>query len=1078
MLKSIIASCLSRRNLIVFALLGFAAAGLYAFHQINIESYPNPTPVILEINAEGPGLSAEEIERYYTIPMEIGLYATPGIEVIRSTSFYGLAFIRVVFKWGIDYDFAYAQATLALEQNVTLPGNQIPSVNQNSGSGEIYRYTVQGPPHFSLTDLRTVQDWIVLRRLSTIPGIININSWGGTTKEFQVEVDPLKLEAFSVTLPQILGALGNANINVGGREIVMGQQSINVRGVGLFDDGGNDDLTQGYKVDDIEKVVLGQVNGVPVTVKDVATVRVGYTPRLGIFGMDTNDDVAAAIVVMTRTKQTSEMLPKVKAEVAKMNSDGSLPPGVKVVPFYDRGYLIELTTHTVLHNLIFGILLVFLIQWLFLGDLRSAIIVGINIPFALFFALILLVLNHESANLLSIGAVDFGIIVDSAVILMENIFRNFQRPAEERQGLLARLTSGFYGPDPTGATHASSSHGWTDRLRMILISALQMDKAIFFSVLITVAAFVPLFTMQGVEGQIFGPMARTYGYALAGALIATVTVTPALTYFLLPEHLKEAETIVVRLLHRVYDPVLRFSLSHRSLVVGIELSLMLATLSLIAPRLGSEFLPKLEENNFWIRVSMPTTLSLADGEAATRKMRLILLQHPEIITVTSQHGRPDNGTDASPFSNVELFVPLKPLNQWTKGLTKDKLTEEIQTQFKKELPGVVFNFSQYIEDNIEEAISGVKGANSVKILGHNLETLEKLAHQVQDEMNQVKGICDLGIFPVFGQPNLNIKVARDAAARYGLNAGDVNTVVQASMGGAVATQVLEGDRSWNVVVRYKPECRDSVEKIRNIKVGYTTASGANAYIPLSELAAVSLDTGASWIYHETVVRFIPVKFSVRGRDLVGAVAEAQARIKKNVKFPPGYRTIWAGEFEDLQLAKSRLELIVPASFLLIVGLLYCLFNNLRDCLLALAGIPDAVVGGVLALFLTGQPFSISAAIGFVSLFGVSVMDGILMITFYNQAKLRGLAPVGAMYHAATTRMRPLLMTSLSACIGLLPAAMSHGIGSQVQRPLATVVVGGMLLGPVMLLVAVPALRMLFLDREEKTGPQVQTAESI
>jgi cobalt-zinc-cadmium resistance protein CzcA len=1079
MLKAIIAACLSRRALIVFALMGFAVAGLYAFHLINIESYPNPTPVILEITAEGPGLSAEEIERYYTIPMEIGLYTTPGVQVIRSTSFYGLAFIRVVFKWGVDYDFAYAQATLALQQNVTLPGNQIPSVNQNSGSGEIYRYTVEGPrDRYSLTDLRTIQDWIVLRRLSTINGIIDINSWGGTTKEFEVQVDPLKLEAFGVTVPQILTALGNANVNVGGREIVMGQQSINIRGIGLIDDGGNEDLTQGNRVDDIEKVVLGQFNGVPVLMKDVAKVRMTHTPRLGIFGKDRDDDVVGSIVVMTRTKQTSEMLPLVRAEVAKMNSDGSLPPGVKVVPFYDRGYLIELTTHTVLHNLIFGFLLVFLIQWAFLGDLRSAIVVGVNIPFALFFALILLVIQHESANLLSIGAVDFGIIVDSAVILMENIFRNFQRPPEERRGLLVRLADGFYGSDPTATPHASPGHhGWTDRLRLILVSALQVDKAIFFSVLITVAGFVPLFTMQGVEGQIFGPMARTYGYALAGALIATFTVTPVLSHFLLPEKLKETETFVVRLLHRVYDPALRFALSKRALVVGLELGLIALTLLLIAPRLGSEFLPALEENNYWIRASMPTTLSLQDGEAATRKMRLILLKHPEVITVTSQHGRPDNGTDASPFSNVELFVPLKPTDQWTPGLTKDELTKQIQAEFESELPGVIFNFSQYVQDNIEEAISGVKGANSVKILGPNLGVLEKLAHQVQDQMSQVRGIADLGIFPVLGQPNLNIKVDRDKAARYGLNTGDVNTVIQAAMGGAIATQVLEGDREWNLVVRYAPEYRDSIDKIRNIKVGYTTASGANAYIPLSELATITLDTGAAWIYHETVVRFIPIKFSVRDRDLGGAVAEAQARIAKNVALPPGYRVIWAGEFEDLQLAKERLEFIVPVSLLLILFLLYSLFNNMRDTLLSLAGIPAGVIGGIWALWVTGQPFSISAAIGFVSLFGVSVMDGILMITFYNQARQRGLAGPEAMYTAATSRMRPLLMTSLSACIGLFPAAISHGIGSQVQRPLATVIVGGMLIGPIMLLLAVPPLRMVFMGKEAgkpepQEGPQV------
>jgi heavy metal efflux system protein len=539
---------------------------------------------------------------------------------------------------------------------------------------------------------------------------------------------------------------------------------------------------------------------------------------------------------------------------------------------------------------------------------------------------------------------------------------------------------------------------------------------------------------------------------------------------LLPERLKETETIVVRFLHRIYNPALRFALTHRALVVGIELALSIGTFLLIAPRLGSEFLPHLEEGNFWIRASMPTTLSLEDGEAASRKMREILLRHPEVLTVVSQHGRPDDGSDASPFSNVELFAPLKSFDEWPRGLTKEKLTEQVQTEFNNELPGVVFNFSQYIEDNIEEGISGVKGVNSVKIVGPNLEVLTKLAEQVRDQMNQVRGIADLGIFPVLGQPNLNIKVDRAKAARYGLNSGDVNTVIQAAMGGAVATQVLEGERQFDLVVRYTPEYRESIDKIRNIKVAYPNNSGGNSYIPLSELATITLDTGAAWIYHESVQRFIPVKFSVRGRDLGGTVEEAQQQIAKNVQLPSGYRLIWAGEFGDLQEAKKRLEIIVPISLVLIIGLLYTLFNNLRDCLLALAGIPDAVVGGILALYLTGQNFSISAAIGFVSLFGVSVMDGILMITFYNQERAHGLEPVDAMYRAASTRMRPLLMTSLSACIGLLPAAISTGIGSQVQRPLATVIVGGMLLGPVMLLLAVPALRMMFLGRDNHSHP--------
>jgi len=1075
MLKSLIAFCLSRRAILVFGLLAFAGAGFFAFKKLNIEAYPNPTPVILEITAQAAGLSAEEMERYYTLPIEIGLYTTPGIEVIRSTSFYGLSFVRVVFKYGVDYHFAYSQAAIAMQQNVTLPGGQTPQIQQNSSTGEIYRYQVVGPKHFGLTNLRTVQDWIVRRRLLTIPGIVQINSWGGTTKEFDVEVDPQKLEAYNITVPQVLTALGNANINVGGREIRIGQQSINIRGVGLIDDGGADDLTQGCKIDDIENVVLTQLNGVPVLVKDVAKVKVGYVPRLGICGRDQEDDVAAAIVVMSRVGQTADMLPKVKAEIAKLNRDGSLPSGVQVVPFYDRGSLIAVTTHTVLHNLIFGCLLVFLIQWIFLGDLRSAIIVGINIPFALFFAILLLVLQGESANLLSVGAVDFGIIVDSAVILVENIFRNFQRPAEERRGLLARLKDGFYGPDPTNTLHSSPSHGWTDRLRMILISAVQVDKAIFFSALITVAGFVPLFTMQGVEGQIFGPMARTYGYALAGALIATFTITPVLASFFLPEHVKETETIVVRLLHRSYNPALRFALANRALTVGIGI-VFLAASAFLGLRLGSEFLPHLEEGNFWIRASMPMTLSLEDGEAATRKMRLILLKHPEVITVVSQHGRPDDGSDASPFSNVELFVPLKPMDEWPKGLTKEKLTEEVQAEFQSELPGVTFNFSQYIQDNIEEAISGVKGANSVKIVGPNLEMLEKLAAQVRDEMSHVRGIADLGIFPVLGQPNLNITVDRAKAARYGLNSGDVNTVVQAAMGGAVATTVLEGDRQFNLAVRFAPEYRDSVEKIRNLKVAYQTSSGANACIPLSELATITLHTGAAWIYHESTQRFIPIKFSVRGRDLGSTVADAQARITKTVKLPSGYRMVWAGEFGDLQEAKERLALVVPVSLALILVLLYCLFNSLLECLLTLSGIPFAIAGGVLALYVSGLNFSISAAIGFVSLFGVSVMNGILLITYYNQARLRGGTPLDAMFHAASTRMRPLLMTSLSACIGLFPAAISTGIGSQVQRPLATVIVGGMLVGPFMLLVVVPALKMVFLGGgDDHHKPKVQSA---
>ncbi|MGA8689935.1 MAG: CusA/CzcA family heavy metal efflux RND transporter [Methyloceanibacter sp.] len=1070
MLKSILAFGLTRRPIILLCLLVFIGGGLIAFKKLNIEAYPNPAPVILEITAQAAGLSAEEMERYYTIPMEVGLYQTPGVVNIRSTSFYGLSFVRVTFEWGIDYYTAYTRAALSLQQNVSLPNSVQPNIQGSSLVGEVYRYQVVGPPNFGLTNLRTVQDWIVTRRLFTVPGVVAVNSWGGTTKQYNVEVDLHKLDAYNITIPQIISALGNANINVGGREITVGQQSVNIRGVGLFDSGGESDLTQGWKVNDIENVVLTQVNGVPVQVKDVAKVSVGFRPRLGIAGRDHDDDVALAIVVMNRTFHTNDVVPRIKAEIDKLNSDGSLPPGVKLVPYYDRSTLVSVTTHTVLHNLIFGCLLVFFVQWIFLGDLRSAIIVGANIPFALFFSVIILVLMGADANLLSVGAVDFGIIVDSAVILVENIFRNFQARPEEQQLLLQQLAEGRFGADPTHPADGASA--WTDRLRMIFVSALQVDKAVFFSSAITIAAFIPLFTMQGVEGQIFGPMARTYGFALIGALIATFTITPVLASYLLPEHVRELETITVRALRRIYTPVLRWSLSHRKIMLVIA-AVFLAATALLATQLGTEFLPALEEGNLWIRASMPLTIGLEAGEPAARKMREILLRHPEVITVVSQHGRPDDGSDASPFSNVELFAPLKPFDEWPAYLTKDKLIEQLQQEFNDELPGVTFNFSQYIQDNIEEALSGVKGANAVKIIGRDQVILEQLARQVLHEMEQVKGVEDLGVFWVRGQPNLNITVDRERAARYGLNTGDVNTVVQAALGGAPATTLLEADRQFGVVVRLAPEYRSSLEAVRNIKVAFPTPAGTNAYIPLNELADITLDTGASYIYREATQRYIPVKFSVRGRDLGSTVAEAQQRIAQNVKFPNGYRIEWSGEFEELQQAKERLAIIVPISLATILVLLYGLFNSFRDCLLALAGIPFAVAGGVLALYFSGLDFSISAAVGFISLFGVSVMNGILIMTYYNQVKASGMGTIEAMFHAAEQRMRPMLMTALSACIGLLPAAVSTGIGSQVQRPLATVIVGGMFIGPVLLLVLVPALQTLFLGTEGGPTPEAE-----
>jgi cobalt-zinc-cadmium resistance protein CzcA len=1049
-------------------LMMFAGGGLIAYSRLNIEAYPNPAPVILEITAQTAGLSAEEMERYYTIPMEIGLAITPGVENIRSTSFYGLSFVRVTFYYGVDYYFALTQAAINLQQNVSLPNNVTPQILGSSLVGEIYRYQVVGPPHFGLTNLRTVQDWILQRRFLSVPGVVQVNTWGGTTKEYEVEVDLHKLDAYNVTLPLVAGAVANANINVGGRTVNIGQQSVNIRGVGLMDSGGAADLTQGYHVADIENIVLSQTNGVPVQVKDVARVYVGNTPRLGKAGRDTEDDVVVAILVMNRTLHTNDVAARIAAEVEKINSDGSLPPGVKIVPFYERTTLVAVTTKTVMHNLLFGFVLIFVVQWLFLGDLRSAIIVGINIPFALFFSVIILVLRNEDANLLSVGAVDFGIIVDATVIMVENIYRNFQGTPEQRQLVLHELAEGRWGSDPTSSINTAGQEGWTDRLRLIYISAVQIDKAVFFSTAIIIAAFIPLFTMQGVEGQIFSPMARTYAYALIGALLATFTVTPCLASLLLPEHIHEAETVVVRALRAVYTPVLHWSFGHRKAMVAMGM-VFLAVSGFLGTRLGGEFLPALEEGNLWIRATMPPTISLEAGMPTVNRIREILLRYPEVITVVSQHGRPDNGSDAAGFFNAEFFVPLKPFDEWRPGMNKEKMIDELQAEFAKEFTGIGFNFSQYIQDNVEEGLSGVRGANSAKIIGPDLVTLEKLAAEAMHEMAQVRGITDLGIFYVLGQPNLNISIDRAKAARYGLNVADVNTVVQAALGGTVATTLLEADRQFNVTVRAAPEFRNSLDAIRNIKVGYQTSTG-NAYIPLSELAAITLDTGSSYIYRERNQRYVPIKFSVRGRDLAGAVAEAQQRIAQNVALPVGYRISWAGEFEGMQQAQKRLAMIVPVALVLILVLLYSLFNSLRDALMALLGIPFSVAGGIIALYVSGLNFSISAAIGFVSLFGVSVMSGILIISCYNRVFSSGMSTIDAMFEAVGQQMRPIMMMTLSACIGLLPAAISTGIGSQVQRPLATVVVGGMLIGPILLLVIVPALQTLILDWGRRPRP--------
>ena len=1046
MLKSVLEFALTRRVMVLATLGIFLAGGIAAFLRLNIEAYPNPAPPILEIVAQNPGQSAEEIERFITIPIEIGIASTPGLRYVRSVSLYGLSFVRAQFTYDTDYYFAYQQTTNKLNA-LTLPAGVQPSISPSSLTGEIYRYQLVGPPGYSLMDLKTLETWVLERRLKTVPGVRDVTGWGGPNKEYHVDVDLERLAAYGLTLPQVLTAMGNSNINVGGRELQVGEQSVNIRGIGLIN-----------SVDDIKNTIITQANGVPIYVRDIANVEVGYTPRLGIAGRDHQDDVVLAIVLMQRDDKTLDVVKNVEAEIARINAGGILPDGVKIVPYYDRGELVHVTVGTVLHNLTYGVILIFLIQWIFLGNLRSAIIVAATIPCALLSAVFVLVMRGDSANLLSVGSLDLGIIVDGSVIMVENIFRRLQRDDHtpmEPQGTASHRKS--WAP-LTGDI-------WSEKTRQIFRAASEVDKSILFSVAITIAAFIPLFTMQGIEGQIFGPMAKTYAYALIGALVAAFTVTPVLASVILPRVVEEKETLVVRLLDHVYHRLLAKALRHRLTVLAGVAALVIITGSIV-PFLGTEFLPKLEEGNLWIRASLPKTISIDAGRKVVTRIREVLLSYPEVVTVVSQHGRPDDGTDAAGFFNAEFFAPLKPFDQWPRGVTKDKLVADMQARFDDEFIGVEFNFSQYIQDNVEEATSGVKGENSVKLFGRDLTFLEQKGNEIKDQMAKVRGVQDLGLFSVLGQPNLLVKIDRTASARYGFAPADVNAVVQTALAGQTATMIYEGERQFPLVARLLPQYRDSVEAIRNIQIANQNTGGPTTYVPLSAVADISMQSGASYIYRENNERYIPIKFSVRDRDLGGTVAEAQKLVARNVKLPAGYHLEWSGEFGALQEAKARLAIIVPLSVLLIMLLLYSLFNSVVKSLLALTTIPFAACGGLLALYVSGLNFSISSAIGFVSLFGVSVMDGILMLTYYTQLHQGGMPQLEAIQQAAETRMRQILMTAMSACIGLLPAAMSTGIGAQVQRPLATVVVGGMLLAPILTLFAVPVLGTFFLPDEQ------------
>lgn len=983
--------------------------GLYAFHLLDVVAYPDPSPPMVELITQYPGWSAEEIERQITIPIEVALNGMPGLTDIRSLSIFGLSDIKVYFDFDTEM-FRDRQEVINRITSVRLPPGAQPALSPWWAIAEIYRYELTGQDT-SLTELKTIQDWQVRRAFKRVPGVIDVTTFGGTTKEYHVDVDPGKLISYGVSLSQVMTALTNSNANVGGNYLTIGAQSYNIRGLGLIN-----------RLEDIENVMVAEKEGTPIFVKTLGKVAVGHRVRLGKVGIDDRDDVVEGVVLLQRGYKALPVLDKVRAKVDDLNG-WKLPTGVKVKTFYDRTALIHTTVETVRDILISGMVLVFVILFLFLGHLRAAFIVALTIPLSLLFTFTMMILIGQSANLISLGAIDFGIIVDATLIMVESIFFHLAH----------------------GKTHGLTIH------QQIVRAARQVGQPIFFSTAIIVVAFVPLFTMTGVPGKIFAPMSITYGFALLGALLMAFTLAPVLCSFLLRGPISEVDTSMVRVVRTMYLRIVMWALEHRTVVVGFVAGVVIVTFVALQS-LGGEFMPALEEGNLWVRATMPVDISFDQADRLTSEIRRLFRQSPEVDTIVSQLGRPDDGTDPTSFFNGEFLANLKPQSEWRPGLTKDALIEEIEGRLKA-IPGVIFNFSQVIQDNVEEAMSGVKGENSIKLFGTDLKTMEVKAVEIESVMRGIHGVKDLGIFRLVGQPNLLIQVDREASARYGLQVADVNAVVQAAVGGQAVTQVYEGERLFDLVVRFLPEYRQDVESIGNILV--STPDGVR--IPLKQVANITTQTGAFIIYRENNERYIPIKFSVRDRDLQSTVEEAQKKLASQVQLPERYRMEWAGQYDQLKEEQKRLAKIVPVSLIIILVLLYTTFDSLKNALLVLATVPFALVGGVLSLVATHTHFSISAAVGVISTLGVAILGGVLLISRIEEFRRTGLDLRQAVMRGADVQMRPILMATLGAAIGLLPASLATGIGSQAQKPLARVVVGGMLTAAFLILVVLPVL---------------------
>jgi len=1039
-IRAVVSYALHRRVIVLALLAVFAVFGVLAFLRLPVEAYPDVTNVQAQIITLFPGHAAEEVERLVTIPVENEMNGIPKRASLRSISIFGLSVVTIVFEDDADRAYVRNQAFERL-QSVTLPQGAMANLSPDSTPvGEIYRYTVVGPPGFSALELKSLEDWVVERKLRTVPGVVDVVGFGGPTKQYQVNVDPLKLKSYALTLAQVFDALSKGNRNAGGAYIEHGAEMYVVRGLGLV-----------QSLDDIGEIAVTTRAGTPIRIRDIATVSVGPRIRLGrvgkTVGKEDEDDVVQGIVLLRKGENALEVLERVRAKVDEIDRT-ALPRGVRIVPHYDRTALIDRTLHTVRKNMAEGIgfVLVVLVAFLGLRNARSALVVAAVVPLSLLGAFLLLDLRGVPANLISMGAIDFGIIVDSAVVVIENLLRIL----EEHRGKVRSLSAA------------------------IVRAASEVGRPILFSKAILITAFLPLFTLQRVEGKIFRPMALTLIFALFWGTILALTVVPVLASFAVrrrrteppapanarPEPSGEAESAVVRTLTRLYGPALAFVLGRRKAVLA-SAAVLLALGGTVAALLGSEFLPKLDEGALWVRATFPESISPSEASRLTRQIRVTLATFPEVKTVVSQLGRPDDGTDVNGFDTSEFYVDLVPRDRWTTARTRDALSDAMNRKLSA-IPGIELTFSQVIEDNVNEAISGVKSELSVKIFGEDPVVLQDLADRTAAVLEAVPGAVDVAPERLSGQPQIQVSVDRAAIGRYGLSVSDVQTVIETALGGAVATEILEGEKTFDLVVRVDPGAVSDQESIRAIPI-----LGPNGEkLTLGSVADVRLAPGSARVYREENSRRIAVKFSVRGRDLGSLVGEARNKVEAAVNLPSGYRREWTGAFENQQRALKRLMVVLPITIAAIFFLLFAAFDSPRLATLILLNVPFAAVGGLFALPLAGLTLSVSALVGFIALFGVSVQNGVLLVERIRDLRRAGQTLFDAVTEGALTRFRPVLMTAAMAAFGLLPAALSHEVGAETQRPFAVVIIGGLVTATLLTLFVLPVLYDLF-EREEE-----------